>query len=300
VILTKDDQFFENPLGILRDPEILTSTIVFAFATLTQKGNRFIGTYYIVEADVYLRSDFFTLAKLTYQRLGAGAFRLALGYQPTVWSHDHLSNKPHHVSNPAFTNKTSMVWTGVSHVRDDFYYQDKLGINFTPNFLSTPMLMPFENEVIDLGDYDLPKVDEQGNVDMSKTPILFLTNLLGLDKSNNRMIIRIYRVTDDTPPKNIRIVTLRGNTMRYPVPVTGFSRKFYASIFLNNVRLGRIGDLNKLLKAVNNHGILRTIDGIDFEKALRIKVKVTGFLGEGGKKKNLSRLFWLVNTEEEL
>ena len=133
---------------------------------------------------------------------------------------------------------------------------------------------------------------------MSKSPTLFLTNLLGLDKSKTRMIIRIYRETDDTPPKYVRIVTLRGNTMRYPEPVSGYSQMFYASVFLNHVRLGRQGDLNKLIKAVNNHGTLRTIDGGDFEKAIRIRVRVTGFLGEDGPKKNLTRYFWLVNTEE--
>jgi hypothetical protein len=298
VIMTQDDQFFEDPQGNLRDPEIYSTTVIFAFATITQDGNRFVGTYYIVEADVYLRSAFFGLPKIQYQRLGTAAFRMTLGYQPTCWSHDYLSNRGHHVSNSAFTNAGSGVWTQISHVRDDFYYADKLGVNFKRGYLSSPRLLPFEEEVIDIGDYDLPQVDEEGNVDMSKTPILFLTNLTGLDTKKTRMIVKIFRVTEDDPPKEVRIVTLKGNTMRYPQPVAGFTQKLYASIFLNHVRIGREKDLKKLKNAVDTHGTQRFLEGEEFAKAIKIRVVLSGFIEEGGPKKTIKRYFWLVNTAD--
>ncbi len=44
-------------------------------------------------------------------------------------------------------------------------------------------------------------------------------------------------------------------------------------------------------------GALRTIDGITFEKA--IKVTVSGYLVEGGPKKTITRIFWLVNAPRQ-
>ncbi len=298
VVMTQDDQFFKDPLGNWKDPEIYSTAVIFAFATITQEGNRFVGTYFIEEADVYLRSGFFGLPKIQYQRLGTAAFRMTLGYQPTCWSHDYLSNRGQHVSNSAFTNASSGVWTQISHVRDDFYYADKLGLNFKRGYLGSPRLLPFEEEVIDIGDYHLPQVDDLGNVDMSKTPILFLTNLTGLDTKKTQMIVKILCVTEDDPPKEVRIVTLKGNTMRYTEPVPGYSQPLYASIFLNHVRIGREKDLDKLKNAVDTHGTQRFLDGEEFAKAIKIRVVLSGFIEEGGSKQTINRYFWLVNREE--
>jgi hypothetical protein len=292
VVMTADDQFFKDPFGNVFDPQIVSTTKLFAKALLTLQGNRWIGTYWITEVDVYLVYSFFSVSKITYYRLGTPAFRMGLGYQSTVWSHDYLSSRERHVSAAAFKNAGSTVWTGISHVRDDFYYMDKLGDTWAPNYLSTPRLLPFEDEVLDIGDYDLPWLDENGNIHLEKSPILFVTNLKGFD-GNKKMVIKVFRVTDDNPPKDVKLVTLRGNTLRYPIPVSG--RNFYASIFLNHVRLGREKDLNKLLNAVNQYGTPRLIDGVDFAKALRVKVTVTGYLTDKGQKGNLTRLFWLVD-----
>jgi hypothetical protein len=50
---------------------------------------------------------------------------------------------------------------------------------------------------------------------------------------------------------------------------------------------------------VEKYGRERVIDGITFEKALQIKVRVTGYLSEKGGKKNIKRTFWLVCTAPE-
>ena len=57
--------------------------------------------------------------------------------------------------------------------------------------------------------------------------------------------------------------------------------------------------LNKLKNAVNQFGTQRTIDGVTFEKAIKIKVVISGYLEEGGPKKSITRIFWLVNVPRE-
>ena len=44
---------------------------------------------------------------------------------------------------------------------------------------------------------------------------------------------------------------------------------------------------------------MRTLDGIDFEKALKIKVVISGYLVEGGPKKSITRIFWLVDAPRQ-
>lgn len=294
VVVTTDDQFFKDPNGNWFDPDLVATTFYVASALLTREGKDYIGTYWINEADVYLRSDFFSFPVASYNRVGAASFRLALGYQQTTWSHDHMSREPRHVTTAAFNNGQSEGWTKISEVRDRFFYGDRLGRNYAPDYLSVPRLLPHENETINLGGYVLPEVNPNGQVDMGRSAILFLTNLKAYTGAK-KLIIKIFRVTDDDPPKDVRIVTLRGNPLRYP---QGFREgDFYPSMFLHHIRLGRQADLDKLTNAVKTHGVMRTLDGVVFEKALRIKVRTTGRLEESGKKKTVTRLFWLVDVE---
>jgi len=305
VVMTDGDWFFKNPDGTWLDPvpgnpavsRTLTHTIIFASAQLQQAGNRLIGTYFIQEADVYFHTRLFTLAKLAYQRLAAVAFEFAYGYQGTIWSTDMLSNNPWFITNNDFTNKGSDYWQKTNYPRDDYFYRDALGNNMKTMFLETPRMLPFEMEVLDIGGYRVPTVDEQGNVELGYTPILFLSNLIALD-GKKKMNVKIFRIDETVnPPKDRKIVFLSGNTMRYPEPPPpGWTQKIYASVFLNNVRLGREGDLAKLENAVWKYGTPMTIRGVDFDKVIKIKVKLTGLLGEKGKKKTIARIYYLVDT----
>ncbi|NOR15699.1 MAG: hypothetical protein GQ544_08345, partial [Candidatus Aminicenantes bacterium] len=45
-------------------------------------------------------------------------------------------------------------------------------------------------------------------------------------------------------------------------------------------------------------GTPKTINGVYFAKVIKIKVKLTGFLGEKGKKKTIARIFYLVDTPQ--
>jgi len=296
VVVTADDQFFKDPNGNLFDPEVISTTHIIATAYLTPDGRDYTGIYWINEADVYLRSDFFSFPAATCNRIGAAAFRLALGYRQTTWSHDHLAREPRHVTSAAFKNAGSGVWTLISEVRDRFFYGDRLGKTWTPDFLSVPRMLPHEDEVINLGDYALPEINPNGQVDLGRNAILFLSNLKAYSGAK-KLIVKIFRVTDTDPSRDVRIVTLRGNPLRYPVPVMG-GGDFYPGMFLQQIRLGRQADLNKLTGAVAAHGVMKTLDGVMFQKALRIKVRVTGRLEENGKKKTITRLFWLVDVTD--
>lgn len=307
IVMTEENWFFRNPDGSWEDPDpsdpersrTVSRTVIFAEIGLNLSGNRFIGTYYITQADIYWHTRLFELAKLEYQRICSVAFEFAYGYQGTVWSTDMLSNNPHFISNNDFTNTGSDYWQLINFIRDHYFYKDAVGTNYTPNYLSTPQLLPFEMEVLDIGGYRVPTVDEEGNVEMGHTPILFLTNLLALD-GKKKMSVKIFRIDESVkPPKDRKIVFLNGNTMRYPESAPkGFTQKIYASIFLNNVRLGRESDLKKLEYQVWKFGEPETIKGVDFDKVIKIKVKLTGFLGEKGGKKTITRIFYLVDTPQ--
>lgn len=180
IVMTNDDQFFKDLFGTYVDPELVATTKVFAHISAEQEGNiqeknRWVGTLWIDEGDVYFVKDFFILSKNVYNRIGTASIRGTLGFQNNTWSHSYKSNKGHHNSNSAFNNPTSDIWTKASYPRDDFYYQDNFtaGIN---DYLSTVKLLPFENEMIDIGEYPLPK-KELGRIDVGRTPILFLTSL---------------------------------------------------------------------------------------------------------------------------
>ncbi len=296
VVMTQDDQFFKNPNGTLFDPETVSNTIVFASASIVKKGNRWVGTYWINEVDVYFMNHFFGLNKNTYFRIGTVAFRFGFGYQANVWSHDYFSADPFHVTAAAFKKTSSTTWQEISFPRDDLFYMDKLGVNWSHDYLDTPRLLPFEEEVLNVGDYELPWLDENNDLHLEKSTILFVTNLKAF-AGNKKLSVKFFRVTDDKPPKDVKITGIKGNVQRYPLP---FSQgEWYPSIFLNHVRLGRELHLNKLKGAVNQFGTMRTIDGVTFEKAIKIKVVISGYLEEGGPKKSITRIFWLINAPRQ-
>lgn len=293
-VMTTDNQFFKDPNGNFYDASVMNTTKIMAILYLKQQGSRQVGTHRIEESDVYFRSGFFNLASKVYEQLGTAAFKLALGFQPTAWSHDLLSNKGHHKDRD-FKPINSDLWVKISYERDDFYYEDELIAFYGATYLDRPRLLPFEDEVIDIGEYVLPVVTDS-HIDLSKTSILFLTNLKGYD-GTKKMIINIWRVVKTTPLELELIVKLQGNTLDFPQNI-GNNVLVYPSIFLDNVCLGRQDELTQLKNAVSHFGTPQTIDGVFYTKALRIQVKISGYLEENGKKKNISRFFWLVDTKD--
>jgi len=299
VVMTPDDQFFLTPPvpgpSVPFDPDQISLTKIMAVLTIRKEGGKNVTTYWITEADVYFLNNFWDMVKNVRDLAGTAAFRLALGYQPTVWSHDYLSGKRPHVTTPKFNNPTGSPWVRVSRPRDNFYYLDALGVG-SIQFLETPKLLPNANEVLDIGGYDMP-TKHNNDLDLSKTPILFLTNLKGYQGAK-KLRVRIWRRTMDTPPQDIFVMMFAGNTIRRPQDFSTVKNVF-ADIFLNHVRLGHKARLKRLKTIVKNFGTPKNVDGIRFEKALRIKVQVEGRLKENGPIKTIIRFYWLVDSEPE-
>jgi len=295
-VMTGDNQFFKDLQGIYFDPDQVSLTKIMAVLTITKEGGRSVTTFWISESDVYLIKDFFTANQIIYNLLGTAAFKMSLGYQPTTWSHDFLAGNNDHVTKERFNNPTSSVWQSVSHPRDDFYYMDALSLG-SIQFLETPRLLPEEDEVIDVGGYNLP--ERAGNdLDLGSTPILFLTNLKAYTGAK-KLKAEIWRITTDNPPQQVLVTSMAGNTIRYPFDIGSFTN-VYPDIFLNDIRIGLKSKLDALKNAVKNFGRMNVlIDGFSYEKALRIKVRISGRLTEKGKIVSITRNYWLVDSEPE-
>ncbi|MFC2165042.1 hypothetical protein ACFLT2_08620 [Acidobacteriota bacterium] len=303
VVMTTDDQFFMTPPALGPghpqpfEPDQTSLTVIMATLKIRQEGGRNVTTVWITESDVYFVNNFWDLPLNARNFLGTAAFRMALGYSSTIWSHDYLSRKNPHVTAAKFNNPTGSPWVRISRGRDNFYYLDALGIG-SIQFLETPKLLPNANEVLDIGGYALPTKNQQGNdLELGKTPILFLTNLKAYG-GGKKMRVKIWRQTTDTPPQDIHVTTLAGSTIRRPMDFST-GKNVYADIFLNHVRIGQKVKLNRLKTIVRNFGVPKRVDGIRFEKAVRIKVRIEGRLTENGPIKNIERFYWLVDSEPE-
>jgi hypothetical protein len=302
VVMTTDDQFFLSPPPEMLpyDPDQVSLTKIMARLTIRTEKGRNMATYWIDETDVYFLNNFWDQAKNIRNLIGTAAFRLCLGYQGTIWSHDYLSRKRPHVTADKFNKKTETPWTMVSNIRDMFYYKDALGVG-SIQFLETPQLLPEENEVLDIGGYVLPKKTTTpygfDDLDLGATPIVFLTNLKAFTGAK-KLKAKIWRITTDNPPKDVFVTSMAGNTIRYPVDFSTI-KDVYADIFLNHFRIGQKAKLKKLKKIVKNFGMPATVDGVQFDKAVQIRVKISGRLTEKGKIKSITRTFWLVDSEPE-
>jgi hypothetical protein len=297
IVMTVDDQFFRDASGDIIDPDVVSTTLLIGRAEVEGwTGDEYFGKLWIEETDVYLRSDFFSRSKLEYNINGAAAFSMALGYRPTVWSHDYLSKNGSHVNKSTFANAKSDVWTKISNERDNFYYLDDLTLT-APDYLDTPRLLPFENEVIDIGGYTLPSTDPGEPFPLAATPVLFLTNLKAYD-GKYKLTLVVSRITGESPPAAKKLLKLSGNCIDYPMVADG-GEEFYPTIHLTEVRLGRESDLAKLRKAVETYGTAQIIDGVQFPKAVKIQVDISGRLYKGGKTQSLTRSFWLVDSDQQ-
>ena len=111
IIMTEDDQFFRSfPGQVLFDPDRVATTRVFAFAQCVRQGGDILCPFFNVEADVYLRMDFFDRAKLLYEISLAGVFRQTLGYNNTIWTNDLLGRTRPYLNETTFKNQGSDVW----------------------------------------------------------------------------------------------------------------------------------------------------------------------------------------------
>ncbi|MCG8375521.1 MAG: hypothetical protein MI702_03480 [Chlorobiales bacterium] len=301
VVMTDDDQFFKSPNGIFFNPNQVGITRIWGSAAYLQKGNRFVGTYLIEDVEVYLRSDFFMLPAFTQRLILTGLFKFALGYQKSMTTHDILSDNRQHVSEASFEDKNSDVWQKMAHLWDDFYYADKLIGPEAAAFHSKAKVLPFEGAVIDLADYEVPDTAESNPRPTDNSQSVFVTNLKGFDgkKVFSAQLTALYKDQNSNEVQK-KIITLKGNAYDYPkaLSVNGKPTNWFPTIFFNHVVIGNQGELNTINNAIKANGSPMTIMGVNFDKALKVEVKFTGYLQEDSKKKNKKVVYYFVNSKQ--
>jgi hypothetical protein len=300
--LTDDDQWFKNTTGNswLYGENTIQFTITFLKSVLKNVSGRWVTDQYIVEVHVYLRSNFFNIPKPLYTQSAVRAFAAAMGYRATVWAHDLNKNGfTVFATESEILNKGSDVWTKINEPRDMFYYEDKPA-GVPAAYLSTPRLLPFEGEVLDLGGYEVPSTDESNPEPLLPTSSVFLTNLKAFDgKKKLSADIDWLQTLPDNSTQWVVLAKLSGNLYDYPwtITINGQPQKVYPTVFGNMIFIGRQQDLDTMKDAVRDHGTPQTIDGKYFAKALRIRAKVTGRLTETGGQKSLTQEYWLIDTD---
>lgn len=298
VVMTEDDLLIATRMG---SPDPLFAVIFFAVVEIYEEvgastadggagTSRYVGELRIQEADVYLASFFFEFPNSTYERYGSHAFRGALGYQHTCWPSDLLGVANLNTTDLDIWNENGPM-ARILKERDRFYYRNQLPR--TGGFHGEPKMMPAPETVIDLAPYgDIPT-----EMPAFGRPVIALTNLVAFDGAK-KLQVRIYRLKQGPKPKLRKLVKVKGNLNNWPMshPEIGM---WYPTVFLNEIRLGRDKHVTKLRNAVDQFGAPAVVDGRRWEKALRVKVKLTGWWAEDGPKRRLTRYLYLTDSAQE-
>lgn len=293
VVMTEDDQFFKSPNGILFNLNLVAVTRVYSSAQFKLKSGKWVGVYYIEDTDIELRSDFFEMPSDQQNMILAAAFKFAMGYEQSAWTHDILGENNPFVDIAALKDKNSDVWQKMMHQWDNFYYQDRL-VGPTAAFHSVPQVLPFDQEVIDLADYETPPTDENIQEPTGVSQALFVTNLKGYTGTKKLNITFTQVTLENNKEKKKNILSISGNAYDYPVDVQG--TKVYPTLWFNKVILGNEGDLNKLRNAIKNDGTPQTMFARNFSKLLRIDVQFKGRLEEGGAVKSKTMTYYFTDS----
>lgn len=299
IVMTEDDQFFKSPNGFFFDPNLMAKTKIYSIASFEEMNGRYEGAYYLEDADIELRSDFFDMPSNQQNIILAGAFKFAMGYQISAWAHDINGENNPFVDINALKNKNSDVWKKMMHQWDNFYYQDKL--TATPAaFHTVPQVMPFDGEVIDIADYETPLTDDDAVNPAQVSQTLFLTNLKGFDgvKKLNITLTQITKKNNKDVKK--KILALSGNAYDYPITllINGKSTKAYPTIWFNGVILGNESDLNKLKTAIKKSGTPMELFGKTFDKALKVEVVFNGRLTQNEAVKSKKMTYYFINSDD--
>ena len=301
LVMTSDDLFFKNVFGQLNDPRVVIRTETYSVAQITKSGGKYKGTYYLEEADIFLRSDFFGMPKFNQESSFTSAFRFGNGMQKNIMGFD-VNAAWKSFTEAMFNDAKSVTWTKFAQPYDDMMYKDKIKGIYPAGYLSAPVMLPSNSAVMDFRDYKVPDTDPSNPSPTSNMDPLVITNLLTFDNTKRKLIVEFTAIYSSSvsPSKKIKdeFLTIEGNAYDYPrtFSLNGTSTNWYPSIILNTVGLGHQGDLDKINQYINDHGTPMTLEGVDFAKALKVEMKVTGYLKENGGKKSLSRTVYFVNT----
>ena len=294
IIMTDNDDLLNHISGST-NKDIMSTVWLRGSAEIEYwSGDEYYGSFSLSETDIYISSDFFKRKNFQYQIDGAATFSLALGYKPTCWSHDILSQSRHHVDKQQFKNKRSELWNKFSYARDKLFYES--GSASEGSSLPSPAMLPLENEVIDIAGY----LSTEGTVSRSSTlefsPILVLSNLKSFGKGKHASV-KISRYDNSAPSGKVDIVQLSEISCDYPM-LMDEGLKLFSDYRVNEIRLTQPDTIAKLKAAIRKYGKKRKIDGLKFKKALRIRIEISGYLSTDGQRLAISRNYWLINSEE--
>jgi hypothetical protein len=296
--MTQDDQFFKNSMGQLEHPTMVAWTHLYLSAMISKVGNRWVGTYFLEDADVWLRSDFFNQTTAEQQNLLSAAFRAALGYQKTVCIYDFHANV-RTISSAMFKNNKSPAWA-LAREFDNMFYTDAFTGPAPAAYLDTPRAVPLDNAVLDLKEYKLPDTNPANPDPTVDVPALFLTNLKAFEsgKSLSVTFTAVPAAAVPAPAKKIKILTISGAAYDYPnsITINGQPTTWYPTIHLNYIMLGQQEGLTKLRDAISQYGTPLTVEGASFARALKFEVAISGYLTETDTLKKLVRKVYITDS----
>jgi len=300
IIMTQDDNFFRNSLGQIADPDLIGTTWTLATATFTKIAGKFRGTYYLDEADIYLRSDFFERSKKIYEVIMTGLARFAFGYQANISVWD-LNGDNQVFAYSMFVNQNKPMWKKLAQEWDRIFYDDPVSeaASISPS-ATTPEIIPGNGFVLDIADYELPDTDGNNPFPTVKSNALFVTNLLAFS-GGKKLTAKFTAVYPDPNNANKtikkKIFNVSNNLRDYPQD-SSFG-KLYPTIWMNRIAFARKGELNKMKTFIRNFGTAKNIEGKSYKKALQVQVQIIGYMSETGGKKSKTVTVFFVNSDDE-
>jgi len=251
--------------------------------------NRLEGTYWIEEADIYVRSDLFDrLSGFDLNDELVFGYLVNSGYEPTGWSDDALGFVNPHANEAAFNNRQSDMWKQHQE-RDVFYYKDVIGTANNAFF----ELLPLPDTVIDVG----------GNISwyngaappLGEGPVLIQSKPSAYN-GNKKAVTKIFRIDPGPPVRLRRVTTLRNNLENWPRTDAGIPGPWYPTVRYNSIRIAKQRNLNQIVKAIADHCTPMTIRGVAFSCVLPVTIRHQAYVSETGGKQTINQNYYLIDS----
>lgn len=286
IYMTADDQYFIGKTGTAA----YMQTWWGSGGSVSLQDGKYTSPRKILETDGFFRSNHFdyvpddvTAPSYNADVIIVHEFGHAFGYQHSPITCDYMAYTRHHVNAKALKKKTSNMWK-LSFERDKLYYDD--------TYWTQARILPIEDNVLDIEYLHAPKSSDDSLDKNSYHPVV-ATNLKG--HSGKKLQLAVYEgEVNVVPPPAKPIFTISGESVDY------FIQMFSGYPFVNKYRLsvlnlGQEKYWKKLNKLVTKKGQSKTLDGVNFPKAVQATIWVSGYLDEDQtQKRDTSVVVWFV------
>jgi hypothetical protein len=304
IIMDPIDEFIDIVPPALGSPAAAGEADIFAvryqFANISQGQTpakagrneaieRYEGTYWLEEADIYVRSDLFDrFADFELNNQLVFGYLTNSGYERTGWSDDALGFVNPHADEAAFDNRQSDMWKQHQE-RDIFYYKDVIGTSAEAFF----EMLPLPNTVIDIGGNIRWYQDSQPP--LGQGPVLIQSKPSAYNGSK-KAVTKISWV-DSGPPAKVRgITTLKNNLENWPESHPQLPQGWYPTVRYNSIRIAKQKNLDRIVKAIADHCAPMTIRGVNFTCVLPAQIKHTAYVSENGAKQTITQNYYLIDS----